>query len=166
MDNETDIVKDIVEDKVSGGEEEISEEETDSKKPRFVALKVIGIVAGIIAARALGTYIIVNTPQVKYRISNFYASQGRYVEARDKLHTILDYKDSKRKYDEYALIMSRNYNISKDYDEAWRWAEIAIGSEYEDIRTSAIKLMQDIQEHKNSIEAQQQPEQGMVNPTN
>ena len=166
MDNETDIVKDIVEDEASGGEEQISEEETVSKKPRFVALKVTGIVLGIIAAIALGTYIIVNTPQVKYRISNFYASQGRYIEARDKLHTIRNYKDSNRKYDEYAYIISKSYYMSGDLDEAWKWAEWTTYSEYDDIKNSAVLLMQEIQKHKNSIDAQRQPEQGLVNSAN
>ena len=166
MDNETDILKDIVEEEVSGDEKQNSIKETASGKPRFVALKVIGIVAGILAAVALGTYIIVNTPPVKYRIANFYASQGRYIEARDKLHTILDYKDANRKYDEYALIITKSYYMSGDYDEAWKWAEWTTDSKYEDIKNTAVSLMQDIQEHKNSIDAQHQPEKGLVNSAN
>ena len=71
-----------------------------------------------------------------------------------------------RKYDEYALKLCEQYKKSDDPDEAWRWAEIAIGSEYEDIKNRAVSLMQDIQEEKNSKDAQHQPEQELVNPAN
>lgn len=134
----------------------------EPRKPRFVALKVIGIIVGFIVLIAVAAFVITNLPQVKYKLSEHYASQGLYIEARDKLHDIRDYKDSERKYDEYGLIICKHYIAAGATDEAMKWAEWTSGSRFEDISGEAQAIIARINEQKATVKS----DEGIVQPAN
>lgn len=134
----------------------------EPRVPRFVALKVIGIIVGFIVLIAVAAFVITNLPQVKYKLSEHYASQGLYIEARDKLHDIRDYKDSERKYDEYGLIICKHYFAAGATDEAMKWAEWTSGSRFEDISGEAQAIIAGINEQKATVKSGE----GIVQPAN
>ena len=122
----------------------------EPRKPRFVELKVTGMIIGLILLIAAAAFVVTNLPPVKYKLSEHYASQGMYLEARDKLHDILNYKDSERKYDEYGLIICKHYLAKGAADEALKWAEWTSGSHFEDISKEANNLISEIKQQKNA----------------
>ena len=134
----------------------------EPRAPRFVALKVIGIIVGFIVLIAVAAFVITNLPQVKYKLSEHYASQGLYIEARDKLHDIRDYKDSERKYDEYGLIICEHYLAAGATDEAMKWAEWTTGSRFEDIVGEAQDIIARINEQKSAVKS----DKSIIQPAN
>ena len=160
--NDKRLMEKDINDDFSGTADSVFDKEP--RKPRFTALKVVGIIVGSIVLIAIVTVVILDLPQVKYKLSEHYASQGLYIEARDKLRDIRGYKDSERKYDEYGLIICKHYLSAGATDEAMKWAEWTTGSHFEDISGEAQNLIAQINEQKAA--AVSQSDESIVRPAN
>lgn len=110
----------------------------DENKVNHVGLKVAGLVVGIIAGIALISVIFSLTalPGIKYRNAEKNAAEGKYDVAARILYN-MDYKDSKRKLGEYALIAGEEYLKKGDTDNASIYLTYAANSENEEAAEKA-----------------------------
>lgn len=91
----------------------------EDNTPKYVGLKVAGLVIGIIAVIVLAAVIASKAalPVMRYNMSEKLAAQGDYESAAQRLKG-LDYKDAQEKVDEYAAIVVKAYVDAGETEKA------------------------------------------------
>ena len=118
---------------------EINENAENTEGPRYVVLKVLGLVFGIIAAIVILSVIFAKTllPVYRYNNAEKHAAKGDYMIASQRLQG-LDYKDSQEKYGEYSCKAAEEYYNSNDMDQAIEYFRYAYSSNIEKYQIEAI----------------------------
>lgn len=125
---------------------EMNENAENAEGTKYVVIKVLGLVFGIIAAIVILSVIISKTllPIYRYNNAEKHASKGDYVTATQRLQG-LDYKDSQLRYGEYACKAAEEFYNSNDMDQAIEYFRYAYSSNIEKCQIEAIVYYYKIQ---------------------